>query len=150
MEVVDNNLNSKSISMMIVSKNVSDTDISLGTSMKLVGCPNMNRRTDAEVFGQTTDGGVRIMVAGTFLVLAYMMATGTNSSDDVRITCARNRSGSIVDSSESCLAGTSGVKTATALWSNQYNAGDLVYIRARNLTAARGSITQARLVVMKV
>ncbi len=142
-------LNSKSVSMVVLSKIASDPDISLSTSMKIVSCPNLMRVSDSNTFGQTSDGGVRIKASGTFLILAFVNVSSANASDDVRITCTRNRSGSIVDSYESAFS--SGTfKTVTAMWINTYNADDLVYIRARNVTGARGSATQARFVVIKV
>lgn len=99
-------------------------------------------------FTRVGDGGYRCLKSGLVLVSAYGYVSGVNASDTVTFNVGRYNSGWVWESN-SYVAPTGGTARSVDIANLPFsvNADDIIYLRARNVTAARGTAEGFRLVV---
>jgi hypothetical protein len=97
-------------------------------------------------FQTVSDGGYRALRNGTLLVSAYAYVSGVNAGDVVAVNIGRYNGGWVWESVTTLVAGTTERSCVIANLPVGVNANDIVYLRARNITSARGNVTSARMV----
>lgn len=102
-------------------------------------------------FTRVSDGGYRAGKAGTVMVSAGCNASGFNSGDTV-MACIGKYNGGWTHTSVGHLLSTIGTDGSCDIVGHviTVNQGDVIYLRARNATAARGNVTSARLIVQYI
>jgi len=118
----------------------------LSTTFVIV--PVTNEYVLGASFEKVSDGGYRATKDGVVLVSAYCYASGFNTDDVVVLSIGRYNN-SWVWTSDTIVM-TAGTTQRTGVIANfpvQVNAGDIIYLRARNAAAARGSVASSRLVI---
>ena len=98
-------------------------------------------------FTRLSDGGYRCLNAGLVLVSAYAYVSGINASDVVAVNIGRYNGGWVWQSNTYFPAGGSERSVNIANMPIAVNAGDIIYLRARNITAARGTAEAFLLVI---
>lgn len=118
----------------------------LGTSFVIV--PMGGEYTLGPSFVRVSDGGYRAVRDGLLLVSAYCVISSLNSSDTVIMAIGRYNGGWVWESQGTIVSGATSQRTGCIANFPMYvEAGDIVYLRARNATAARGTISSSRLVI---
>ena len=116
----------------------------LSTSYSIV--PIDNDYILGSSFANVSDGGYRARKSGTLLVSAYLYISGVNAGDTVLVNIGRYNGGWVWDSVTTVASGTTERSCVIANLPVGVNANDIIYLRARNVTAARGTVTGSRLV----
>lgn len=99
-------------------------------------------------FIKVSDGGYRAVRDGVILVSAYCLISGVNSSDTVVMAIGRYNGGWVWESQGTIVSSETTQRTGCIASFPMYvGAGDIVYLRARNITAARGTVSSSRLVI---
>lgn len=131
-------------------RSTSDPAIALTTSNVIIGCPNAFS-FDSTEFAMVSDGGIRVLKDGLIIAFAFTHTVSVNTGDVISLAIGsyqggwKHQSFSTFSPTGNVSANSSEVFTVFAA-----SAGDVVYARARNITAARGSIDHAKLVVYKL
>lgn len=98
-------------------------------------------------FEKVSDGGYRALRDGILLVSAYCLVSSVNSSDTVIMAIGRYNGGWVWESQGTIIPGETSRTGNMSNFPVPVNAGDIVYLRARNTTAARGTVSPSRLVI---
>lgn len=99
-------------------------------------------------FEKVNNGGYRATRAGILLVSAYCYAAGFNAGDVIGLDIGRYNSGWVWTSPTIFMpAGTTDRTCTIANFPVQVSAGDIIYLRARNASGARGSVAASELVI---
>ncbi len=117
----------------------------LGTAFSIV--PMEGYYAVGTSFQNVSDGGYRALRTGLLLASAYVYISGVNASDVVALNIGRYNGGWVWESPTVLVAGTTERTGFITNFPIGINADDIVYLRARNITAARGSIIASRLVL---
>lgn len=98
-------------------------------------------------FEKVSDGGYRARRTGLLLASAYVYVSGVNASDVVALKIGLYNGGWTWESATVLIAGTTERTGFITNFPVGVTANDIVYLRARNITGARGNITASRLVL---
>ena len=99
-------------------------------------------------FVATSDGGYRALRTGTVLVSASCGVKDLAAADVVLLCIGRYNGGWVYESAgHFALGSTTNRSCDISTYAMYVNQNDVIYIRARNVTAARGSVSSARIVV---
>lgn len=99
-------------------------------------------------FSRVSDGGYRANKAGTVAVSAGCFVSGFDAGDLI-LACVGKYSGGWQYTSTSHVISANGTSGSCDIIPHiiSVSVGDIIYLRARNTTAARGSVTSARLFI---
>ena len=117
---------------------------SLGTAFSIV--PMDGDYVLGASFTNVSDGGYRVRKNGLLLVSAYVYISGVNAGDSVVVNVGRYNSGWVWESASYIATGTTAMTCVISDLPVGVNANDIIYLRARNTTAARGTASSSRLV----
>ena len=99
-------------------------------------------------FEAMSDGGYRALRSGTVLVSASCNISNVVGGDVVQACIGRYRGGWVYTSDARFAVGiTTDRSCDIATYAMSVTRNDIIYLRARNVTAARGKVTSARMVV---
>lgn len=99
-------------------------------------------------FEAMSDGGYRAVRSGTVLVSASCNVSNVVGGDVVQACIGRYRGGWVYTSDARFAVGiTTDRSCDIATFAMSVTRNDIIYLRARNVTAARGKVTSARMVV---
>lgn len=99
-------------------------------------------------FEAMSDGGYRAVRSGTVLVSASCNISNVVGGDVVQACIGRYRGGWVYTSDARFAVGiTTNRSCDIATYAMSVTRDDIIYLRARNVTAARGKVTSARMVV---
>lgn len=123
------------------------TSKSLSTSFAIMPVDN-NYFIDSSCFQLASDGGYRCLKAGLVKIDSNITVSSVNTSDVVQMNVSVYRSGSWIWTGDSFMFDGTDYRTCTyGTQIREVQANDIVYMRVRNNTAARGSFTSGRLIV---
>ena len=123
-----------------------------GTATKLltqnyVIMPIAGDYTVGPKFTRLSDGGYRCLKAGLVLVSAHAYISGVNEADTVAVNIGRYNRGWVWQSNTYLSAGGQERSINIANLPISVNKDDIIYLRARNITAKRGAAEGFRLVI---
>lgn len=100
-------------------------------------------------FAATSDGGYRALRTGSVLVSASCGMKDLTSADSALVCIGRyNNGGWVYESAGHFALGSSSNRSCDiSTYAMYVSQNDVIYLRARNVTAARGSVSSARIVV---
>ena len=98
-------------------------------------------------FVGVSDGGYRATKNGTVLVSASCNVAGINAGDVVTVGIGRYNNGWVYESYAHFMVGVTAGSCDVSTFAMGVLQNDIIYLRARNMTAARGSVTAARIVL---
>lgn len=103
------------------------------------------------VFARTNDGGYRALKAGLVLVSASCAVADVNANDSVLVGIGRYNGGWIFESHGHFGAGVAAERSCDiSTFPMIVSQNDVIYLRARNVSGARGNVTSARLLLEMV
>lgn len=128
----------------------SEGGVSLATAYKIIGC-GTNMTLENDLFYFTSDGGIRVLKAGLVYAVGYINVASVTSGDVVQAAIGSYANGGWKHESDSMLSAESSTRrTLNVFTLINAAAGDTIYLRAGNSTAARGSVSSAKLVVFQI
>lgn len=99
-------------------------------------------------FVKISDGGYRATRSGLVLVSASCNISGVNADDVILVAIGRYNAGWVYEAAGHFAVGIATDRSCDiANFMMNVNENDIIYLRARNATAARGSVTSARMTI---
>lgn len=117
----------------------------LGTTFSII--PMDSEYVLGASFEKVSDGGYRATKDGVVLASAYVYISGINASDVIALNIGRYNGGWVWESATILVAGTTERTGFITNFPAGVSADDIIYLRARNITAARGNVISSRLVI---
>ena len=125
-----------------------DSPTALTQSMKII--PLKGYLLVRGDFEQVSDGGIKVTRSGggTLQLSASANIDSANASDTLAFNIGRYNGGWVAESSGLVASGTGTTKSCLIpSFVMSANQGDIIYLRGRNVTAARGNVTNGRIVM---
>lgn len=98
-------------------------------------------------FTKSSDGGYKALRAGTYRVSAFAHVTSANADDTIAFNISRYNGGWVYDTSSVYAVGKTDRSASIPAMVLAVNENDYIYLRGRNVTAARGSVDSARMLI---
>lgn len=125
-------------------------EISLTNAMAKLNCNQVYDSTNANVstpIFTATGGGIKVSRAGTYFILGHVYVSGVTAGDAVATALYVNDTGYAAHY-KGLVKTYGGISMHPRVF--KLNAGDIVYMAARNYTAARGSVTSTTRSILTV